>query len=257
MRTVVTILFGLLLHSFAWSAGTEAAAEVPDSERHLTASDLFDMEFAVNPQVSPDGKRVIYVRQFADVTTDRRYSNLWIVNTDGSEHRPLTTGHHGDSSPSWSPDGTRIAFVSDRAGSAQIHMLWMDNGRVAKLTNMQRPPSNLAWSPDGTRLAFNAVVPAPGEPLAKMPAAPEGAEWAAPPQFIDRLVYRFNNRGYLPTAARPGASPRATFITMGRPSGPPTAAISLPMRTCARTGNSSPWTGRSGSSRWRTAPPGP
>jgi len=197
MRVIVTILLGLLLHSPAWSAGTKVAAEVPDPEKHLTASDLFDMEFAVNPQVSPDGERVVYVRQFADVMTDRRYSNLWIVNIDGSDHRPLTTGHHGDFSQSWSPDGTRIAFVSDRAGSAQIHMLWMDNGRVAKLTNMRRPPSNLSWSPDGKMLAFNAVVPAPGKPLVEMPPAPKGADWASAPQFIDRLVYRFNNRGYL------------------------------------------------------------
>src|SRR5690348_18298573 len=80
-----------------------------DGSRRLTAMDEFQIQTPTDPQISPDGKKIVYVRRFADAATDRRYSNLWIINTDGSDHRPLTTGNRGDSSPRWSPDGMRLA----------------------------------------------------------------------------------------------------------------------------------------------------
>src|SRR5437016_13501844 len=95
----------------------------------LTALDVFNIQLAVDPQISPDSKRVVYVRQFADIMTDRRYSNLWIVNTDGTEHRALTTGNFVETSPRWSRDGTQLAYVSNRDGSAQIYRRWMDSGQ--------------------------------------------------------------------------------------------------------------------------------
>src|SRR5256885_8992862 len=78
-----------------------------DTSRKLAAMDEFQLQLATDPQISPDGKKVVYVRRFADPMTDRRYSNLWIVNADGSDHRPVTTGDRSDASPRWSPDGTR------------------------------------------------------------------------------------------------------------------------------------------------------
>ena len=167
--------------------------------KRLTVMDVFNIEYAADPQISPDGKRVIYVRQFADVMTDRRHSNLWIVNFDGTDHRPLTTGHYSDASPRWSPDGQRIVFTSDRDGSPQLYMRWMDSGQIAKLTNLQNPPSGLAWSPDGKQIAFTSMVPERPAQVAAMPAAPPGAKWAEPAVVIDQLVYRFDQVGYLKT----------------------------------------------------------
>src|SRR5215471_19390281 len=96
----------------------------------LTAAmDEFQIQTPTDPQISPDGKKIVYVRRFADEATDRRYSNLWIINADGTDHRPLTTGNRGDSSPRWSPDGTRIAFLSDTDGKQQIYIRWMDTGQ--------------------------------------------------------------------------------------------------------------------------------
>src|SRR5215472_2310700 len=74
----------------------------------LTAMDEFQIQLPTDPQISPDGKKIVYVRRFADPMTDRRYSNLWIINADGTDHRPLTTANRNDASPRWSPDGTRI-----------------------------------------------------------------------------------------------------------------------------------------------------
>lgn len=163
----------------------------------LTIQDIFNLELATDPQISPDGRRIVYVRQFADIMADQRRSNLWIINFDGSDHRPLTTGNHSDSSPRWSSDGSQIIFISDRDGSPQIYRRWMDTGQTAKLTNLTSPPSGIALSPDGKWISFTMHVPSQPRRVDGMPAPPAGAKWAEPARVIDRLVYRFNGPGYL------------------------------------------------------------
>lgn len=163
----------------------------------LTPMDIFQLELATDPQISPDGQRIVYVRQFADIMSDRRCSNLWIINFDGSGHRPLTTGNFRDASPRWSPDGTQLLYLSDREGSTQIYRRWMDTGQTAKLTNLTSAPSGIAWSPDGQWISFTAHVPEEGPRIVSMPKPPEGARWAEPARVIDKLVYRFNAVGYL------------------------------------------------------------
>jgi len=169
---------------------------------NLTAMDLFDLEIAGDPQISPDGEKVIYVRQFSEVMTDKRYSNLWIVNFDGSNNRPLTTGNFNDASPRWSSDGTRIIYISDRSGTPQIFERWMDTGQTAKLTNLQTAPSGISFSPDGNLISFSALVPAPSKQLGPMPSPPNGAKWADPAVVVDKLIYRFNDLGYLKSGFR-------------------------------------------------------
>jgi len=166
----------------------------------LTPMDIFQLELATDPQISPDGRRIVYVRQFADIMSDRRCSNLWIINFDGSDHRPLTTGNYRDTSPRWSPDGSQLLHLSDREGSSQIFRRWMDTGQSGKLTNLTSAPAGIAWSPDGQWISFTAHVPDEGPRIVQMPKPPEGAKWAEPARVIDKLVYRFNAAGYL----RPG-----------------------------------------------------
>jgi acylaminoacyl-peptidase len=163
----------------------------------LTVNDIFNLELAADPQISPDGRRIIYVRQFADIMSDRRHSNLWIVNFDGTDHRPLTTGNFNDTSPRWSPDGSQIIYLSNREGSSQIYRRWMDTGQTAKITSLTQTPSGVAWSPDGKWISFTMLVPESPASIIKMPAPPEGAKWAEPARVIDKLVYRFNGLGYL------------------------------------------------------------
>lgn len=169
----------------------------------LTVNDIFNLELATDPQISPDGRRIIYVRQFADIMTDKRCSNLWIINFDGTDHRPLTTGNFNDTNPRWSPDGKQIIFVSNRdqtPGSppqTQIYRRWMDTGETAKITNLTQAPAGVTWSPDGKWISFTMHVPDAPTSIVKMPAPPEGAKWAEPAKVIDKLVYRFNGAGYL------------------------------------------------------------
>jgi Tol biopolymer transport system component len=189
-----TVIFSLLL-----SLHASIAQENAD---RLSPTDIFSVQVASDPQISPDGKRIVYVRQSADVATDRRVSNLWIVNFDGTEHRPVTTGTYGDSSPRWSPDGTRLAFVSDRDGKSQLYVRWMDSGQTAKLTDLENAPAGISWAPDGKQIAFTSVVSATPPKIATLPAAPEGAKWADAPKVYEDLIYRFNGPGYL----KPGYS---------------------------------------------------
>src|SRR5258708_28064644 len=111
--------------------------------------DDLSLQPATDPQISPDGKKIVYLRGFADPMTDRRYTNLWIVNSDGSEHRALTTGNRNDSSPQWSPDGTRVAYLAGDNERMQIFVRWMDSGQTARITDLEQSPAAINWSPAG------------------------------------------------------------------------------------------------------------
>jgi acylaminoacyl-peptidase len=154
--------------------------------------DVFGLEWATDPQVSPDGRQVVYVRNFFDVMTDRRRTNLWLVSTDGSFHRPLTSGTRAHGSPRWAPQGDRILWVSSQDGSSQLWIRWMDTGEEARITHLTKSPGNLSWSPDGEWIAFTMFVDDAADPaLAQgMPAPPEGADWAAPAVVIDDVQYK-------------------------------------------------------------------
>lgn len=170
---------------------TPATTQSADG-RHFEARDVFGLEWATDPQVSPDGSRVVYVRNFFDIMTDRRRTNLWVVSADGTLHRPFTTGTRSNGSPRWSPSGDRLLWVSSQDGSSQLWVRWMDTGEEARITNLTESPANVSWSPDGEWIAFTQFVEADPDPaLARgMPTPPEGAEWAAAPVVIDEIGYK-------------------------------------------------------------------
>ena len=89
---------------------TAKLREVPPNR--FRPIEMFDLETASDPQISPDGTKVVFVRNFSDIMKDRKRSNLWIINYDGSDLRPLTDGNDNDTSPRWSPDGKCLLYVS-------------------------------------------------------------------------------------------------------------------------------------------------
>ena len=192
-----TRLLGAAFFALLAAVGVRAQGSSGQPPQKLGPMDEFRIQFPTDPQISPDGKYIVYVRNYADAISDRRYTNLWIINTDGNEHRALTNGNRSDSSPRWSPDGTRLAYISDADGRAQIYVRWMDSGQTARLTTDEQAPSGIAWSPDGRFISFSAFVAGKGPHVASMPAPPAGAKWADPPAVYDQLVYRFNGPGYL------------------------------------------------------------
>ena len=177
--------------------GRGAAAEV--KPKLLAAEAFFDMESVGSPQISPDGKLILFTRGWIDKMNDQPRSNVWITDVEGKRIRELTRGSWRDYAPVWSPDGKKIAFLSERDATTQVHMLWIDTGDVAQLTHIERAPGNLVWSPDGKRLAYTAFVPDDKPILAvKTAKRPEGAKWAAPAVLVERLAWRSDGRGPLP-----------------------------------------------------------
>jgi len=177
-------------------AGTTLAIQVQATESKLfSAEDVFNLEYASGPRVSPDGKSVVYVRRSNDIMTDRARSSLWQVTTQGTDHRPLVSDGSNNSSPRWSPDGTRLAYISSVTGSSQIYVRWMDTGQTALLTNLQKSPGNVSWSTDGKLIAFTMGVKGKKQTLAKARKNPKGAKWAEPVKVIDTIPYQFDGKG--------------------------------------------------------------
>jgi dipeptidyl aminopeptidase/acylaminoacyl peptidase len=192
------------------------AAPATGPSRTLTGADLFSLEMASDPQPSPDGKWIAYVRRSNDVMTDRTRSTIWLVDAATGRQEPLvaTPGNH--SSPRWSPDGRRIAYVSAAEGQRpQLFVRWMADGNSARITGLPDVPRNVEWSPDGNRIAYVMNVPDEGVKLGTTPPKPEGATWAAPLEVISSVVYRNDGGGYtkpgfdqLFTVSADGGAPR-------------------------------------------------
>jgi len=167
------------------------------AKTNLTSATLWDWRTAANPQISRDGKTVVYVLSWNDRMNDASYSNLWIASVDGRDNRPVTQGAFRDSMPRWSPDGKRVAYLSNRSGKPQIHVRWMDTGQEAKITDLEEAPANIAWSPDGNWIAYTSHVPAKPAWSVNMPEKPIGAKWADPPIIVTRLHWRQDQQGLI------------------------------------------------------------
>ncbi len=187
--------------AMAMAGSLSLAAGAASQEQHpaFAPMDVFELEYAADPRISPDGAEIVYVRSFFDVMTDRARRNLWIVDSDGTDHRPLLAGQRNFSSPRWSPDGSRLLYVAaDEHGKSQLYARWMDTGQTAMLTQLDTGPGGLSWSPDGRTIAFTMFVPDPPKSFAELPAKPEGATWAPPATSWERLFYRADGAGFLP-----------------------------------------------------------
>ena len=136
-------------------------------------------------------------------------------------HYKLTSREVNESSPSWSPDGSRIAFVSSAEGhGSEIYVYWVENDKIARLTQTERSPSNLSWSSDSQHLAFSMLVPEEAPTLVSPPVKPEGAEWAEHPRVTTRLKHEADGSGYLEPGYRqyfvlPADGGTARQITQG------------------------------------------
>ncbi|HEV2570042.1 S9 family peptidase [Sphingomonas sp.] len=184
--------------------------------RTLQGGDLFSLEVATDPQISPDGSIIAYVRRSGDIMTDRARPTIWQIDTRTGAHSPLIAGPGSHTSPRWSPDGRRLAYVSTAEGGApQLFVRWMATAQTARVTGLPTSPGQIVWSPDGTRLAYTMLVPAEAPALGKPLKKPEGAEWAKPLEIYDRVVYRTDSQGYLKpgltqifTVSAEGGAPR-------------------------------------------------
>ncbi|MBE2992014.1 S9 family peptidase [Sphingomonas sp. CFBP 13603] len=194
----LTLAFLLLAATPAFAQQQQTApvpAPVPDGPtRSFTGSDLFGLTIAADPQISPDGKTIVYVRRTGDVMTDTMQSSLWLIDVASGRQTPFATD---GSSPRWSPDGARIAYAARDGEGSQLFVRWLSGSTSARVTSFPGDPQALAWSPDGTKLAYIATVAGEGTKLGTQPPKPEGAKWAEPLTIIDRVNYRNDGPGYV------------------------------------------------------------
>jgi dipeptidyl aminopeptidase/acylaminoacyl peptidase len=201
-----------------------AAQRAEPRNDRLTLTDYLEWEGVASPQLSPDGKSIIYSRTWIDKLNDKRMSSIHIMNVDGTKPRKLVDG----SAPQWSPDGTRIAYVAEGEPNKtpQIFTRYMDaEGAVTQVTRLTSTPGNVRWSPDGKTLAFTTQVPN-NTPQARAESQlaqyrPRGANWTAAPRVVSALHYRQDQQGFLPDAVQQlmvvpadGGTPRQ--VTMGQ-----------------------------------------
>ncbi len=167
--------------------------------KYLDKATFFQMESVSNPAISPDGGTILFSRGYVDLPRDQNRSNLWVINVVGDRLRQLTDGAWSDSSPVWSPDGKRLAFLSDRSGATQLHVMWADTRESLQLTRLERAPGSIAWSPDGRQIAYTSFVPddSPILPV-RLPEVPRGAQLARGAVIIDRPSWASDGSGPTP-----------------------------------------------------------
>jgi dipeptidyl aminopeptidase/acylaminoacyl peptidase len=228
----MSVLIIALAVAFVWFGGSSGAS-TGAQKRLITETDIFKFVWVADPQISPDGSRVAFVRVWVNQKADRYDSALWIAQTNGGAARQLTAGPR-DGAPRWSPDGKRLAFVRSaekegRPQPAQIYILTFDGGEAQALTDLPRGAGAPQWSPDGKTLAFIS-----SEDLSKRDnAMTEGGEVKVKPpehvsdvRVITRGAYRSNGPGYLspkikthiwttPVPDAQGESPKPKQITRG------------------------------------------
>lgn len=134
-------------------------------KRPMTLVDLLEVPSLGDPQLSPDGRQLIYTLAQADWKANRRISHIWRINMDGSGAIQLTNGERGESNPRWSPYGRFIAFLAQRGDNEQTQIYLIDNagGEARQLTRHETAVSNITWSPDGKWIYFLAPDPKSAE----------------------------------------------------------------------------------------------
>ena len=193
---------------------SSARAQAP-SKRALTFDDLAAVQRVGEPQISSDGRTVVYTVGATDMDTNRVAHNIWVVPAaPGSQPRQLTQSGH-DTRPQWSPDGKTIAFLSNREGVTQIYAMPAQGGNAKKITSLSTGADNEKWSPDGRSIAFTSSVFADCPDDACNRARDDAAEKSkVKARIYDHLLYRHwvhwsdGKRSHLFLVAASGGTPR-------------------------------------------------
>ncbi|WP_163930015.1 S9 family peptidase [Paraferrimonas sp. SM1919] len=172
-----------------------ASLAAVQQDNTISYQDLFNIEYAANPVVTPDGNNVVYERRSMDIMTDSMRRNLWTVGLDGNNHLPLLSDSNNHFNPLFSPDGKKMAYLSSKEGKVQIYLRDLATGLTARITDVAITPTNMSFSPDGKQLAFSMFTHTKNKPLFSLNFKPKGAKWADDAQYIDSTLYRNDGAG--------------------------------------------------------------
>src|SRR3989441_2129658 len=167
------------------------AALVFAQERRFTIDDLLKVRRVGDPQVSPKGDLVAFSVTDMDKAANKGTTQIYVVPLGGGEMRQLTNDEHSSTSPRWSPDGEKLAFISARDGEAQIWTIDVSSGTLKKITNISTGAGDPVWSPDGKWLAFTSdVYPECLSDACNKQKADQVAQSKIKAHVADRLLYR-------------------------------------------------------------------
>lgn len=126
-------------------------------KRKIIPEDIYKLAYISDPQISPDGLKVAFVKTVIDEENNNYKSNIWIKGED-KEHYKLTNGISTNNMPRWSPNGEFISFISDRNGNKQLYLIHTNGGEAEQITFMKEDISFPVWSPDGSKIAFISKI---------------------------------------------------------------------------------------------------
>jgi dipeptidyl aminopeptidase/acylaminoacyl peptidase len=195
MRTIGFAFFVCLALSCA--IGTASAAVATGPSPLFEGKDLFGLQWASDPQIHPDGRTIAYVRNSYEVMTDKSRQSIWLIDVASGQQSPLVSGAGTHVQPRWSPDGTRLAYLSSAEGRTQLYVKWLKTGTASRIADLTDSPLDLTWSPDGRSIAFRLFSPEKAQEFGAPPAKPEGANWAPPLVVITNVNYRADGAGAL------------------------------------------------------------
>ncbi len=161
MRLISSSLFFLVFVNACSVVGTPLSGNpvaLPEQTHPFSVQDMLAMDRLSDPQVSPDGKWIVFTLQETDLEADKGRTDLWLLGTNGTGLRRLTSHPEGDSNPRWAPDSKSLWFISTRSDSAQVWRIRIDGGEARQVTDLPLDVANLLVSPDGKHIAFTMEV---------------------------------------------------------------------------------------------------